>query len=124
MNYISNLMRHEGDPRIIQAGPNSMTPVDRLGKTLGWFSIGLGAMELLATGPIARALGMRGQERLLCAYGTREIGAGILSLSVDREAGLWSRVAGDLLDLMTLTALLKRSNPHRGNVRMAVAVVV
>jgi len=44
----------------------------RLAGGLGWFSIGLGLLELTAAGPLARGLGMRGQENLLRAYGLRE----------------------------------------------------
>lgn len=123
MNYISNLVRNEGDPRIIQSGRIALSPYDRLAKALGWFSIGIGALELLGAGPVARILGKRGRERFLYAYGTREIGAGILSLSVDKEVGLWSRVAGDAVDLVTLAAWLREDDPHRENVRWAMALV-
>jgi hypothetical protein len=52
---------------------------DRLGRALGWFSIGLGVTELLAPRLITRALGMQGSEGLVRAYGAREIGSGLLS---------------------------------------------
>src|SRR5215208_6410625 len=102
MNYLSNLTRPAGDPRVIRSGPSSLSGADRLSRVLGWFSLGLGLAELLAPRRITMALGMQGNETLVRAYGAREIGSGILSLSVDKNTGLWSRVAGDGLDLATL----------------------
>lgn len=48
---------------------------------------------------------MHGQERLIRAYGVREIakGVGILT-SPNPTPWLWGRVAGDALDLATLAA--------------------
>src|SRR3954453_17949472 len=105
MNYISNIARSEGDPKVIRSGPSSLSSVDRLAKGLGWFSIGLGAAELFAPQRITRALGMEGKEALVRAYGAREIASGVLTLSADKQAGLWSRrLAGDGLDIATLTS--------------------
>jgi hypothetical protein len=89
---------------------------DRLGRALGWFSIGLGVTELLAPRLITRALGMQGSEGLVRAYGAREIGSGLLSLSLEKGAGLWSRVAGDGLDIATLLNAYRPNNPRRDNV--------
>jgi len=90
---------------------------------LGWFSIALGAVELVAARPLTRSLGMRGQERLIQIYGVREIvkGVGILTSS-NPTPWLWGRVAGDALDLGTL-ALAYRRNPKRRNVGLALANV-
>jgi hypothetical protein len=82
-------------------------------KVLGWFSIGLGILELVAPGSITRALGVRGHRGLVRAYGMRELvsGAGILA---GRRPGpfLWSRVAGDIVDLGTLgMAALRGKRP-------------
>jgi hypothetical protein len=80
------------------------TPAGKLAYGLGWFSIALGAAELFATRQLTRALGMRGQERLVRAYGVREIVAGVgILTSPDPTLWLWSRVAGDALDLATMT---------------------
>ena len=95
MNYISNVTRSEGDPKVVRSGPGSLAAADRLARVLGWFSIGLGAAELIAPSRITAALGLQGKEGVVRAYGAREITSGILSLSVDKQAGLWSRVAGD-----------------------------
>jgi hypothetical protein len=124
MTYISNIARSEGDPKVLRSGPSSLGASDQLAKALGWFSLGLGLTELLAPGHITRALGMEGKEGLVRAYGAREIGSGILTLSPDKQVGLWSRVAGDGLDIATLMAGLRDDNPKRDNVVIALAMVL
>ncbi len=121
MTYISNIIRSEGDPKVLHSGPSSVASSDRLAKALGWFSIGLGLTELIAPGSITRALGMQGKEGLVRAYGLREIGSGVLSLSPDKQAGLWSRVAGDGIDIATLMTGLREDNPKRQNVAIVLA---
>jgi hypothetical protein len=97
---------------------------DALARGLGWFSIALGVAEVVAPGALARALGMRGQERLIRAYGIREIATGIGVLgSNDPTPWIWGRVGGDGLDLATLAVGLKRTNPQRDNVGIAIAAV-
>jgi hypothetical protein len=120
----SKIARSKGDPKIISTGPSSLSASDQLGKALGWFSFGLGFAELVAPKQITRALGMEGKEALVRAYGAREIGAGMLCLSIDKQLGLWNRVAGDGLDIATLLPGLRRDNPKRGNVAIALAVVM
>ena len=123
MTYISNIARSEGDPKVLHSGPSSLTPPDQLGKALGWFSMGLGLMELLAPRLITRTLGMQGQEALVRAYGVREIASGVLSLSTEKNLGLWSRVGGDGLDIVTLLTALRDDNPKKENVATALAMV-
>lgn len=120
----SNLVRPEGDPRVVSTGPSSLGAADRLARGLGWFSFGLGAVEIAAAGRLARLLGLEGHERLLRFYGVREFGAGMLSLSIEKEWGLVSRVGGDALDLATLLAALFRpGNARRRSVLLALLVV-
>jgi len=78
---------------------------------------------LLATRTLTRSLGMRGQDALVRAYGVREIvtGIGLLTAS-DPAPWLWGRVAGDALDLATLTMVPAESRKHR-NVGIALANV-
>jgi hypothetical protein len=123
MTFISNIARSPGDPKIVRSGTSSLSASDRLGRGLGWFSIGLGLVELVAPQTITRALGMEGQENLIRSYGTREIGSGILSLSTEKNLGLWSRVGGDGLDIATLMTALRDDNPKKQNVSMALAMV-
>lgn len=123
MTTASDLVRYEGEPRIIETGPSSLSPVDQMARLLGWFSIGLGLMEMVAPGRMTRMLGVEGSERMVRACGMREIGSGLLCLSLNKELGLWSRVAGDGLDLTALLAALKEDNPQRDNVRLAMMLV-
>ena len=78
---------------------------DITARGLGWFSIGLGAAEVLMPRVLGRALGMPYSSALLFLYGLREIatGAGILTAK-NRTPWLWGRVAGDAIDLVTLAA--------------------
>ena len=124
MTYIANITRSEGDPKILSSGPSSLSSADKLGRALGWFSLALGVMELVAPRRITRALGMEGSEGLVRAYGARELGAGILSMTPEKQVGLWSRVAGDGLDMATLVTVLRPDNPKRGNVGLALGLVL
>lgn len=120
---LSNIVRSKGDPRVLNTGPSSLSGSDRLARALGWFSIGLGLTELFAPRMLTRMMGVRGKETLLRAYGLREIGAGMMSLSADKGAGLQSRVAGDVLDIATLMALEPRSS-KQGNLGLAMSAVL
>jgi len=122
--YFGNITLTAGDPTITSSGPSSISGSDRLGRALGWLSLVLGVAELIAPRRIARALGMQGYEPLLRAYGAREVVSGVVTLSPDKEAGLWSRVAGDGVDLTTLVIALRRDNAKRDNVGMALAMVL
>lgn len=99
---------------------NAMT----LARGLGWFSLGLGLWELEGSGSLARILGMTGREGTLRGYGLREIGAGAGCLSADKPGPwVWSRIAGDALDLATLAGLLGKANPKRANAWAALGAV-
>ncbi len=91
-----------------------------LAQGLGWFSIALGLAEVAAPRPLARTLGMEGYEPLFIAYGLRELvkGVGILSAD-DPTPWIWGRVAGDALDLATVTGAMTGDNPRRGNAAVA-----
>ena len=127
MNMMTNLThsiaRRPRDPRVLKSGHSSLTNSHRAARALGWFSLGLGMAELLVPGRLARKLGMEGQQGLIRAYGVREIGAGVLSLSLNKQAGLSSRVLGDALDMATLLYALPRAGRRRGNVIGALALV-
>lgn len=110
-----------GAPRARDTGP------DRLARGLGWFSIGLGAIELIAARDLAWWLGAPRSEDIVRAYGAREVanGVGILSTSRPKQRArwVWARVAGDALDLATLGAALTPDNPRKANVAVAMAAV-
>jgi uncharacterized membrane protein len=92
---------------------------------LGWFSIGLGLAELLAPRSVAQLIGMpNASPSVLRAFGMREIGAGLAILNEpDRPAWLWSRVAGDAVDLSYLASGLNDENDSN-KVAMAMAAVL
>lgn len=92
---------------------------ESLAAALGVFGIALGAAELFAPRQVARLIGAADDEasrRILMAMGAREIGSGVGALSSPRPAGwIWSRVAGDALDLSLLAAAARRhgAEPRR-----------
>jgi len=103
----------------------SLTTADRVARGLGWFSLGLGLVELVAPGKLARTLGLEGKEGLVRAYGAREVAAGVGALSVDAGPAVWSRVAGDLVDLGTLAVgMRKGDDEQRRYAGYAIAAVV
>jgi hypothetical protein len=124
MKYVANITRREGDPKILQTGPSSANSTDRLGQTLGYVGMGLGVVELVAAPRITRALGIEGYEALVRAFGVREIAAGVLTLSTEKEQGLWARLGGDALDIAVLIAALRARNARRENIGLALAAVV
>jgi hypothetical protein len=68
---------------------------------------------------------MEGSERLVQAYGVREIVSGIGILTSRQPAPwVWSRVGGDALDIARLAAGLTPDNPKRENAGIALAAVV
>jgi uncharacterized membrane protein len=106
------------------------TPIEKGGSTanrvaqgLGWFSIGLGVTELIAPGLIARIVGSRNHHFLIRTYGIREITAGIGILSTNRPGGwLWSRVAGDAIDLISIGRAAGSSRNSTGTTISALSV--
>jgi hypothetical protein len=121
---LSNKARWSGDPTVVSSGPSSLTGADRAARALGWFSIGLGVSELLLAQRYARMLGVEGREWLIRGFGAREIGAGMLTLSPSKAAGLWSRVGGDVLDIGMLGAAAGSPRANRGRVAVALAFVL
>lgn len=92
---------------------------ERLVTGLGWLSIGLGVAEILAPGRFARTIGLKGQgiSRMVTRLvGVREIASGVGILRERRPVGwVWSRVAGDVMDLALLGAgfTARRANRKR-----------
>ena len=98
-----------------------------LASFLGWFSIGVGALELLAPAATARMIGIRPTGKstaVLRSMGVREIatGAGILANPTSKE-WVGMRIGGDLLDLAMLGAAV--ANAERpGRTLLAAAAVL
>ena len=83
-----------------------------LARGLGWFSLGLGVVGLLAARRVARAAGLPGQAGLVAAFGVREVVTGIGLLRGGQPARwLWVRVAGDALDATALATGLRKRQP-------------
>ena len=100
------------------------SPSERLARGLGWFSIALGAAELLAPRTLCRALGMEGSETLVRAYGVREALTGVAILtSHDPTPWIMGRVGGDALDLATLAGGFDGRNSKAGNLLAATVAV-
>lgn len=123
MLHFSNIVRTKGDPKILKGGPSLKRPQDQLARALGWFSIGLGLVEFFAPRRVTETLGMEGHETMVRAFGVRELVAGIMSLSVEKNAGLWARVGGDGLDAAALLSGLTSDNPKKGNIALALLMV-
>ncbi len=93
-----------------------------LSRGLAFFSIGLGLAEVLAPRHLARLIGVdEDHENLLRALGLREIGSGLGIMQGNSPNFLWSRVAGDAMDLGLLFAA--RKSPRSGQRRVMGAIV-
>lgn len=96
-------------------------------RALGWFSIALGAAELIAPRRVARLIGApptSGNTNLLRSYGARELATGIGILTQPYEARwLWSRVGGDAIDLTTLGTAATQEGADRNRLAIAAATV-
>jgi uncharacterized membrane protein len=95
---------------------------DSLQKALGWLSVGIGIAQLLAPRAVSRMTGVGDRPQLVRALGLREITSGVGILRQHNPSGwLWSRVAGDAMDL----ALLGRAarSPDVQSKRVAIVAV-
>ncbi|HTU44675.1 MAG TPA: SRPBCC family protein [Bryobacteraceae bacterium] len=96
----------------------------QLARGLGWFSIGLGAAELLAPKRMSKFIGLSNHATLIRLMGMREIAAGIGVLMEDTPArSMTARVGGDALDLALLGAGMISNKNQRGRVLAATAAV-
>lgn len=97
---------------------------EAMARALGWFSIGLGLAQLLAPTRVARAIGVEDNPKLMRAVGARELTAGLGILSQRRPANwLWSRVAGDAMDLSMLANAARSPAARRDRIAIAMAAV-
>ena len=95
------------DERPIALGPIKEVSAQKLARGLAWFSFAVGAAVLLTPRTIASLGGIKiRRTSLMRLIGMREIISGALILSQGRRPalGVWSRVAGDAIDLAALTA--------------------
>lgn len=108
------------------ADVHRQTGSDQMARGLGVLSLALGALEVVGARPLARMLGIRGQENFIRACGAREIMQGVAILgSKDPTPWIWVRVAGDMLDIGTLVMEHYAADPRkRRNVTMALGSVL
>ena len=125
---------HAARPRAATIEPyQRMADKDRgtggesLANFLGWFSIGLGLAEFLAPNGIAKIIGVDEDDNrnIIRAMGAREIGHGLAILTNQQPTkSVWSRVAGDALDLTFLGRALANPDNARGRTAFATANVL
>src|SRR5687767_7725927 len=96
----------------------------QLARTLGVFSIGLGLAELFAPRQVARLIGVDEENgKTLQLLGLREIASGVGIMQGKPAYFLWSRVAGDIMDLGLLSTTLNSQRSDRTRVGGAIAAV-
>ena len=102
-------------------------PDERVATGLGWFSIGLGLVQLLAPRALSRTIGRPGNGRdvwIQRFVGLRELTAGVAILRRPRPAEwVWSRVAGDTMDLALLGAGFASKKSDKNRLAAATAAV-
>jgi uncharacterized membrane protein len=99
---------------------------EQLARGLGWFSIGLGATEVLMPNVLARSIGVRKKHGVLIRLlGLREITSGIGIFSRRKRPGwLWSRVIGDVVDLSLLGGAFASRRNKRNKLALAATGVL
>lgn len=102
---------------------------ERIAEGLGWFSLGLGAAQLLAPGALNRLAGIHDDAAARLAQrfvGVREVGA-FAAIMIDRPRPalpLWSRVGGDLIDLALLGRAWERKRESAPRLALTIANIV
>ena len=105
-------------------GRGAHTGYQDLARGLGWFSIGLGLLELAAPRDLCRMLGLDGREGLVRSYGVREVATGVaILMSHDPTPWILARVGGDALDLATLATGFEGDRHRKANLVAATAAV-
>ncbi|HXT17240.1 MAG TPA: SRPBCC family protein [Gemmatimonadaceae bacterium] len=101
---------------------------ESLANFLGLFSIGLGLAQVAMPGAMSNVVGVKDDDQhrmLMRLLGLREISHGVAVLSNQQpEKPMWSRVAGDVLDLALLGGALANSDNDRGRTLFATANVL
>lgn len=98
----------------------------KIGRGLGWLSLGLGFAELLAPRAMSRLIGLHDDGKaptIIRLFGLRGIATGAMYFNQpDRSSAPWLRVAGDVLDLASL-ALAMPSSRSKPRTITALAIV-
>jgi uncharacterized membrane protein len=110
-----------------QSRSATQASAERLAHGLAWFSVSLGIAEILAPRLISRLVGGNGKyANLIRFYGLRELVSGLMIFGQGSRpaAAVWSRVAGDALDIATLAAAGASPRMNRSGVALATAGVL
>lgn len=98
---------------------STFSVADATAQALGWFSVALAALEAAAPAQLTTRLGLH-KEPLLRRYGGREIAAALAGFL---GPAMWTRVFGDLRDVVNLR-LGRRAERHTArNISIAVGAV-
>ena len=101
---------------------------ESLADFLGLFSLGLGLAQVIAPEGMSKICGIKdaeGNRSLMRALGAREISNGIAILSRQQpEKAVWSRVAGDAMDLAMLGKVMANPENDRSRALFATANVL
>jgi uncharacterized membrane protein len=108
--------------------PRSHESLDAaLSRGLGWFSVALGLAELAIPGAVAKVIGVESRGRkswLVRALGARELMSGLaLLIQPHRPLPVWSRVAGDIMDLALLGFATQSGRNHSSRLAGTLAAV-
>ena len=91
-----------------------------LARPLGWFSLALGAAELLAPRKIAAAHGAPKGKPLVRGFGAREIAAGAAVLARPRSPiPFLARAAGDVLDMGAAGVAVRKAGGGKRTIALA-----
>jgi len=108
----------------LQTDGHQHTTGQKLACGLGLFSLALGLLEVVMPKRLAKMLGLEEDESLIQAFGLREIASGIgILASSDPKPWIGARIAGDALDIGTLTRGLTRQKRASGNAFLALVNV-
>ena len=99
--------------------------LDRFARGLGYFSVGLGLTEVAATRTLANGIGISDvRPGLIRAMGMREMANGLGILAAPRRPQwMWSRVAGDAIDIGLLALAFTSPRTRRGRISAAITAV-
>ena len=103
----------------------SLSQEERFAYGLGWFSIILGLAEFIASRRLGQAIGVPSEHHgVIKAMGLREMASGIGILTQRAPiTAVWSRIAGDMIDLTCLGAALSCTRAHRGRLAVTAAAI-
>ena len=131
----AGVTRRQSSRRAAGEGPRTYTeprarkgPNEKLADFLGWFSVGLGVSQIVMPRVVSKICGIDdsdGNTVLMRALGMRELTSGVGILTQKHPTNwVWSRVAGDALDLSLLVLTALRNPDRRARTAFAAANVL